>query len=309
MPGLALSYDDMKARNERIIYLAMPAFGQFGPYRDYVGLGPSIEPVTGLTALMGYSDDEPRVTSKAITDPIAGVATAAAVVEAIARRERTGRGCLVDLSQHETGVGMVGEYFIERQLAGRASARIGNAHRDYCPHGVYRCSGEDNWIAIAARDDLEWRALCDVLGLTALAADARFATIEARRQNREPLDAAIEAATATRPKRELEAALQARGVPAGSVLSAPEYLADPHLKARGYYVELTHSEAGTSSWDGTPVVFNGARGYESWTPAPCLGEHALEVLSSLLGMDGAEIRELYDSHVLADAPPARVPAL
>jgi crotonobetainyl-CoA:carnitine CoA-transferase CaiB-like acyl-CoA transferase len=308
MPGLGLSYEDM-ARNERIIYLAMPAYGQFGPYRDYVGLGPSIEPVTGLTALMGYSDDEPRVTSKAITDPIAGVATAAAVVEAIARRERTGRGGLVDLSQHETGVGMVGEYLIERQLTGREPARIGNAHRDYCPHGIYRCAGDDSWISIAARDDAEWRALCAVLGLDALTSDARFATIEARRENRAALDAAIEAATSSRDKRDLEAALQARGVPAGSVLSAPEYLADPHLNARGYFVELAHPEAGTSTWDGTPVMFNGSRGYEVWLPAPCLGEHASELLTSLLGLTESDIQDLFDSHVLADTPPARVPAL
>jgi crotonobetainyl-CoA:carnitine CoA-transferase CaiB-like acyl-CoA transferase len=133
--------------------------------------------------------------------------------------------------------------------------------------------------------------------------------MEARLGHRAALDAAIEAATSLRDKRELEAALQARGVPAGSVLSAPEYLADPHLNARGYFVELAHPEAGTNTWDGTPVMFNGSRGYEAWLPAPCLGEHASELLASLLGLTESDIQGLFDSHVLADTPPARVPAL
>ncbi|HXH23104.1 MAG TPA: CoA transferase [Dehalococcoidia bacterium] len=309
MPGLGLSYEVMKARNARIIYLSMPAFGQFGPYRDYIGLGPSIEPITGMTALMGYSDHEPRVTSKAVTDPIAGVSTAAAIIEALVRRERTGQGCLIDLSQHETGVAYLGEYFIERQLTGREPSRAGNTHREFAPHGVYRCAGEDDWIAIAARDGDEWRALCEVLGLESLVADQRFATIAGRRENREPLDSYIDAATSKWHKRDLEAALQARGVPAGSVLSAPEWLSDPHLLARGYFVELTHKEAGTHPWDGSPLMFNGARGYESWSPAPCLGEHAPEVLKDILGMSDAEIADLFAQGILADTPPARVAAV
>src|SRR5690606_3666147 len=85
MPSLRLGYDELRAANPTVIYLTMPAFGADGPYRDYIGLGPSIEPTTGLTALMGYSDEEPRVTSKALTDPIAGVTAAAAVLTAVER--------------------------------------------------------------------------------------------------------------------------------------------------------------------------------------------------------------------------------
>ena len=309
MPGLGLSYEEMRAVNPRIVYLTMPAFGQFGPYRDYIGLGPSIEPITGMTALMGYSDDEPRVTSKAVTDPIAGTTTASAVITALARRASTGEGCLIDLSQHETGVAFMGEYFIEAQLLGREPPRLGNAHPEYAPHGIYRCAGDDDWIALAARDEEEWRALCEVLALAHVAKDARFATVVQRRASREALDREVERATAGRDKRELEAALQARAVAAGSVLSAPEWLSDPHLLQRRYFVELQHKEAGATPWDGSPLLFNGARGYENWTAAPCLGEDARPLLHSILAMTEAEIDHLYAEGILAETPPVRAPAL
>lgn len=301
MPSMGLSYEEMRAVNDQIIYLAMPAFGMSGPYRDYVGLGPSIEPLSGLTALMGYSDAEPRVTAAALTDPIAGTTAASAIVTALWKRSQTGRGALIDLSQHEAGVAFLGEFFVERQLTGQEPRRIGNRHRGFAPHGIYRCAGADNWLAIAVRDESEWQSLCDVLGLVS---DARFAGAESRQANADALDALLEAATIGWDKRELEAALQARGVPAGAVLSAPEYLVDPHLAARGYFAELDHPEAGQSTWDGSPLRFDGERGYKAWSAAPCLGGDNRQLLIDVLGMTAEQIDALYGSGVLAEAPPA-----
>src|SRR5690606_1064731 len=95
MPSLDLGYDALREANPAVVYVAMPAFGVDGPYRDYIGLGPSVEPTTGLTALMGYSDDEPRVTSKAIVDAMSGTTAAAAVLTALERRERTAEGAFI----------------------------------------------------------------------------------------------------------------------------------------------------------------------------------------------------------------------
>ncbi len=300
MPGLGLGYDALKAANERIVYLAMPAFGMRGRYRDYVGLGPSIEPITGLTALMGYSDSEPRVTSKALTDAMAGTTAASAVITALWRRERTGEGCLVDLSQHECGVGFLAEAFIERQLSGQEPGRHGNAHREYAPQGVYRCAGDDEWIAIACRHDAEWQALCEVLGIEG---SPGWATAAGRRAAREAIEATIERATAGRAKDELTTALATAGVPAGAVQRPGEYLADTHLAARGYFVALEHPEAGTTPWDGNPVRFDGDRGHSNWFAAPCLGGQNRETLRRVLGLDDARIDALHARGVLAEAPP------
>ena len=302
MPGLGLGYEALREVNDQIIYLAMPAFGMDGPYRDYVGLGPSIEPITGLTALMGYGAEEPRVTSKALTDAIAGTTAASAVITALWRRKSTGAGCLIDLSQHEAGVAFLGEEFVESQLLGREPERRGNRHREFSPHGVYRCLGDDDWIALAARSDDEWRALCGVLGITDLVLDQRYSDMASRQANGIDLDAAIERATRHRDKHELQASLAGAGVPAGAVLRAPEYLVDRHLSARGYFVVLEHPEAGTTAWDGSPIRFNGERGYADWLPAPCLGQDNRQVLTTLLGISAHEVEALCASGVLADAP-------
>ncbi|MDA0366659.1 MAG: CoA transferase, partial [Chloroflexi bacterium] len=302
MPGLGLGYEALRAVKPDVIYIGMPSFGMDGPYRDYVGLGPSIEPTTGLTALMGYGPHEPRVTAKAISDAIGGTNAAVAVLVALARRARTGEGASIDLSQQECGIAFLGEHVIERQLSGHEPERRGNAHRTYAPHGVYRCAGADEWIAIAARDDAEWAAL-DTASGRGWAADPRFATLEARRAHGVELDAAIEQWTCAEDKRALMSALQARGVPAGAVLATPEWTSDPHLVERGYFAELLHPEAGAERWDGSPVRFDGRRGYDRWLPAPLLGGDNDAVLRKVAGFTTEYIRQLAASGVIADRPP------
>ncbi len=302
MPSLNLGYETLRQANEKIIYLSMPAFGLDGPYRDYVGLGPSIEPLTGLTAVQGYSRAEPRVTAIAITDPMAGTLAAAALMSALEARRRTGEGAYIDFSQHEAGVTFVGEYFIEHQLTGRDPKVVGNAHHRFAPHGVYRCRGEDEWIAMAVRDNGEWNVLAE-LARRRWDEDARFATATLRLTNRETLDREISAWTLGQDKFELMTALQKRGLAAGAVLSAPEWLDDPHLKARGYFAELDHPDAGPVSTDGSPVVINGDRGYDRWLPAPGLGEHNSQVFHDLLGLSSEEIAAFYASKAITDRPP------
>jgi crotonobetainyl-CoA:carnitine CoA-transferase CaiB-like acyl-CoA transferase len=301
MTSLDLGYERLHAANARIIYVAMPAFGCEGPYRDYVGFGPGVEPMTGLAAVMGYSDDEPRISATALPDPIAGLAAVAAVVTALERRERTGLGSQIDLSQHEAGIALLGEYFLEHQRTGREPERIGNAHHSFAPHGVYRCLGEDEWITLAARDDADWKALSAVAGRD-WAADSRFATRSARLKHRTALDDEISGWTAGFDKFALMRSLLEAGVPAGAVLASREYLADPHLEARGYFADLSHPETGPQRYDGSPLMFNGARGYEQWTPAPRLGEHNAAVLRDMLEMDEAEIALLLADGVIADRP-------
>ncbi len=302
MPGLRLGYHALRETNERIIYLAMSAYGARGPYRDYIGLGPSIEPLTGLNALLGYSDAEPRATSLALTDAMAGTLGAAAIMMALERRERTGQGTFLDFSEQEGGVTFIGEYLIDYQLTGCEPGVLGNAHNRFAPHGVYRCKGDDEWIAIAARDQNDWQAL-GAIADRGWQGDPRFATLESRRLHREVLDAAIESWTSARDKTELMHALQQAKVPAGAVLSAPEWLSDHHLVARGYFAELEHPDAGRHRTDGSAVLMNGARGYESWFPAPGLGQHNFEVLEGLLGLSREEVLALHEGGVIADRPP------
>lgn len=301
MPALGLDYQALREANERIIYVAMPGFGLSGPYRDWVAYGPSLEPVSGLTSVMGYGPSEARVTSKAVPDAIAGVTAAAAVVTALHSREEHGSGALVELSQHEGAIAMIGEYFVEQELSGRQPERPGNGDREYSPHGTYRCRGDDEWIVIAARDQAEWQALCDVAG-RGWRDDARFATVDGRREHRLDLDTLIEAWTCDEDKLQLTERLQAAGVPAGAVLSAPELLADRQLRERGFFVAIDHPDAGSVRYPGTPIVFDGRRA-DDWRPAPGLGEHNDAILVGLLGLSPDELRGLRARSIIADHPP------
>ncbi|MDA0353619.1 MAG: CoA transferase [Chloroflexi bacterium] len=303
MPSLDLGYERLREVNERIIYVAMPAFGRTGPYEHYIGLGPSIEPVTGWTALMGYGPDEPRVTGQALTDAISGTTAAAAVMTALRRRAETGEGSFIELSQEEAGVTLFGEQFIEAQRSGTEPARYGNAHPQYAPHGVYRCQGADDWITIAVTCDEQWAALC-AFADQGWDTDPRFATAKTRREHRDALDAAIDAWTQGWEHVRLTWLLQARGVPASPVYQSSEWLHDAHLEARGYYFSTEELDAGFQRYDGSPVRFNGERCYEGWRRAPGLGEHNREVLGGVLGYSLAEIEALEGMKVVVDRPPA-----
>jgi crotonobetainyl-CoA:carnitine CoA-transferase CaiB-like acyl-CoA transferase len=301
MDRLELGYEVLSERNPRLIYMQMPALGRFGPYRDYVGLGPSIEPLSGLTAIMGYAPDQPRVTSQAVTDAAAGVTAATAIMTALSRRDRTGEGCLIDLSQGEAMMAYLGEWVVDEQLSGAARARFGNADPRLAPHGVYRCAGDDDWICIAVQDDLQWDMLAGLAAQGWEQSD-HYRTASARIANRERLDAAVEAWTMTWDKIELSERLIAAGVPAGAVQSAPEFLGDRQLVALDYFSTLATSDTGPSRYDGSPITIQGQRGHESWRGAPGLGEHNDEALSRV-GYDSAEIATLRRSGVIVDRPP------
>jgi crotonobetainyl-CoA:carnitine CoA-transferase CaiB-like acyl-CoA transferase len=178
----------------------------------------------------------------------------------------------------------------------------GNGHAVYAPHGTYRCQGADNWIVIVCRDQAEWEALCR-LAKQGWKVEPDYTTIDKRRQHRVKLDQAIEMWSQEWDKIELMTTLQQRGVPAGAVMNAPEFMRDPHLEARGFFAELGGDHIAAALYPGLPVLIDGKRG-DGWQRAPKLGEHNQEVLQQLLGLEAHEVQRLKEKGVLADQPPA-----
>ena len=293
MPELGLGYETLAAANPRIVYVTMPGFGASGPYRDRVAFGPTVEPMSGLTAVMGYGPEEPRNTAMALMDPITAVNAAAAVIDALRRRERSGKGALVEMSLHEGGVAFCGPWLVEHQLGGDIRA-LGNRHPCMAPHGVYRCAGDDAWVALACRDEADWRALCRLLpGLPA------SADLAARIAVHDAIDVALAAWTRRRAKQQAAEELQAAGVPAGPVNITPDMTADPQVRARGFFVPL---EPGPTPMPGNPVKMAGIDSAD-WTPCPRLGADNRAVLADWLGYDAARIDALEAAGVLVDKPP------
>ena len=294
MPALGLGYEQLAEANPKIIYVAMPGYGCSGPYRDRVAFGPTVEPMSGLTTVMGYSPAEPRNTAMALMDPITAVNGASAVLDAVRRRQRTGKGAFVELSLHEGGVAFCGPWLVEAQLGSQPIERIGNRHPAMAPHGVYPCAGEDAWLALACSDDDEWRALCGVIdGLP------KDASLQERFAAHDDIDETIAAWTCRRAKEEAAEALQAAGIPAGPVNITPDMTDDAQVRSRGFFVPL---EAGPTPMPGNPIKMAGI-GSADWTPCPRLGADNRAVLKSWLGYDDDRIEALEDAGALVDKPP------
>ncbi len=300
MSNLGLGYDVLSDTNPQIIYVTMPGYGSDGPYSGLTAFGPSVEPMTGLGAMLGYSKAEPRNSAMALIDAVAGVSAASAMVTALNRRLTTGKGSRVELSLHEAGVSLFGDFLVAEQL-GSQPQPTGNAHPHYAPHGIYPAQGDDNWLAIACPDAAAWSALRREIGESWLS-DGRFDLAEQRLAQRAQLDELLGSWTRDQSKHDLAARLQQAGVPAGAVNTAPDVLQDEHLLQRGYWVDQALVDQPAVRYPGIAIRLNQQEAVYG-RPAPKFGEHNREVLQDWLDASDARVDELIAGGVLLDRPP------
>jgi crotonobetainyl-CoA:carnitine CoA-transferase CaiB-like acyl-CoA transferase len=280
--NLGIAYPDLRPLRDDIVLVSMSAYGATGPWSPVPGIGGTIEPSSGMSAVLGYPGGPPLNSGQMYPDPVAGLYGLGAVLTALAHRRRTGEGQYVDLSMQEACATFVGDEWMRYQDTGLPPARRGNRHPAYAPHGVFRCAGDDQWVALAAPDDAAWAAAARVLGGSELSGE-RFGPAAGRLAGESDLEAAIGARSAARDKRELAQALAEAGVIAAPVLDAGEVLADSGLAARGVLRTVTHSRAGAAIQAGLPLRM-ASTPLPPWGPAPLHGEHSLEVLQQELGL-------------------------
>ena len=198
----------------------MPAYGGDGPIKDHVALGPSMELMSGMARSIGYGDGRPVTTGPAYLDPLGGFNSSAAVLTALAARQRTGRGQYVEIAQREAAMHWIGEEIVRAAVTGADREPRGNRSDTMAPHDAFPAAGKDAWVVIAAQDEAAFAALAGVMGRPELAADPRFATLRARQQNEDALTEIISDWTRSRDKREMAATLQTAGVLAAPVQDA-----------------------------------------------------------------------------------------
>ena len=280
--NLKIAYPDLRKLRDDIILISMSAYGATGPWAPVPGIGGTIEPSSGLSAMLGYVGGQPLNSGQMYPDPVAGLYGVGALVTALAERRRSGQGQHIDLSMQEACATFVGDEWLRYQQTGAVPARRGNRHPAYAPHGIFRCAGADQWAALAAPDDAAFAAAAGVLGGDELR-QARFATAEGRLAAEGDLETAVSARTAGRDKQELTRALLAAGVIAAPVLDTVELLADAGLRARGVLRPVTHPLAGEAVQAGLPLRMARTT-LPGWRPAPLHGEHCLEVFRQELGL-------------------------
>ena len=302
---LGLGYAALREQREDIVMVSASALGASGPERNYTGYAPTFAALAGLAYLSG-APDEPPLTMGGSIDLRAGTAAAMAMLAGLHYRDRTGRGQFVDASSREAIAMHMGEEFLRVSLLGDDGERLGNGHRAWAPHDVYRCAamrepngsgdasaadGDEAWLAIACRSDTEWDGLCGAAGLDHLRDDPRFRTGLRRWKHREELRAPIEAWTSEQSAQGAAETLRAAGVPASPSMWGAEIHASEQFRARGGGTPIRPPETRQRTVLAPPWRFSETPA-EIVSPSPRLGEDTQFVLSRMLGYDQERIDAL-----------------
>lgn len=288
---LGLGYEQMAALNPRLVMLSTCNQGQYGPHATHPGFGSQLTSLSGFTHYLGYRDGAPVLLYGPYIDYIAVGYGTAAVLAALIRRQRTGRGAYIDLSQYEGGLQFLAPALLDLQVNGRVTGRDGNRHATAAPHGVFRCSGEEQWVALSVHDDQEWSRFVEALGGSAWARDPALVHAPGRKAHEECLEAEIGAWTAKRTREDVVQTLRHARVHVYPVLSMQGLFEDAQLEHRGHWRAVGHPVLGRvrvaappALLTDTPPTVEGA--------APLLGADTERVLHDVLGLTPAEIEDL-----------------
>jgi crotonobetainyl-CoA:carnitine CoA-transferase CaiB-like acyl-CoA transferase len=289
MEGLGFGHEQLLARNVRLVYCSISGFGQTGPRATEPGYDAVMQAEAGLMSITGPQDGPPFRLGVAIADMATGLYAAQAILAALLARARTGRGQLTDVAMFDSVAAMLtyqaGIFFSDGTVPGR----LGNRHPSISPYDVFNAA--DGEFVLAVGNDEQFRRLCGLIEQPALAADARYATNQARVEHFSSLKAILDAFFARWTREDLVRTLTAAGVPSGSVRSIAEVLEDPQIAARGMVVPLAHPTAGDIAVLGTPLKMS-ATPADVRTPPPLLGEHTDAILANDVGLSKEEIERL-----------------
>jgi crotonobetainyl-CoA:carnitine CoA-transferase CaiB-like acyl-CoA transferase len=300
--GLAaygLDYASLKAINPRLIYCSITGFGQDGPYAKRAGYDFMIQGLGGLMSLTGKPDGEdgagPMKVGVALTDILTGLYATVGVLAALNQREQSGLGQHIDVALLDVQVACLANQAMNYLNTGVSPKRLGNAHPNIVPYQDFP-SADGNFI-IAVGNDGQFRKLCEVADLSALADDPRFASNKARVAHRSELIPLLRQATVFKTTAEWVSLLETAGVPCGPINDLAQVFADPQVKARGLRLDLPNSLGSTTPQvasplrlSETPVTYRNA--------PPLLGEHTEQVLSRYLNLSAEQINALRDAGVL-----------
>lgn len=291
-PGVAdrieLGWEQLHTVNPRLVYCSISGFGQTGPFSAKGGFDLMAQAMSGLMAVCGQADGGPLRLPIPISDLCGGMNGAFGVVNALYARERTGRGQRVDTSLYESALAMgpyeAAEYF----TSGQAPRRLGQAHRLAAPYQIFPTS--DGWVAIGAATQVFWERLCQLMGVSELAADPRFDTGAKRVENYDALIEILSVHLGKETADEWIRRLDEAGIPVAPVLSHEQALTHPQTLAREMVVEVEHPTAGKVKVLGVPVKLSDTPAAVR-APAPLLGQHTGEILDELNGARTSQVRE------------------
>jgi crotonobetainyl-CoA:carnitine CoA-transferase CaiB-like acyl-CoA transferase len=286
---MGLGPEVLLARNPNIVVVRISGWGQDGPYKFRPGFGTLVEGMSGFAARNGFEDREPVLPPLALADMIAGLYGAFAVMTALRYRDAGGGGQVIDLPLLDPMFSVLGPEAALYQLTGKIKRRTGSRSNTACPRNVFP-TRDERWISMSASMQVMVDRLYKALGVSEMLADPRFRTNADRVANAEASEAPIRTFIAAHTLDEGMAFFEKHEITAAPVYDIDQFMADPHVQARGIVVDLPDRDMGSIPMHAVVPRLSASPGALR-RPAPELGEHTAEVLGRL-GVDGAAQQDL-----------------
>lgn len=295
MANLGLGYQDLRRLNQKLVYCSISGFGQTGDYRERGGFDLIAQAMSGLIGVTGYPDGPPTKVGVPISDLVAGLYSAQAIMAAYIHALRTGEGQHIDISLLDSAISLTvwesAIFFATKQIP----QPTGSTHRLLAPYQAFPTA--DKPIVIGAGNQRIWIRLCETLERQDLLADARFTTNDLRTVNQAPLAEQLSTTLKKECAQSWLEKLHKAGVPASAIYNLAEVYQDPHVKSREMRFTFEHPSLGTIDQIGSPMKFSTTL-VEFRLPPPTLGQHTKDILM-WLGYSAQKIQDFRQSGVVS----------
>src|SRR5260370_12359403 len=266
MDRLGFSYEELSKPNPRLIYASSTGFGQTGPLKTFPAYDTIVQAMSGLMSITGFPDGPATRVGTSISDLVSGSFMFASIASALYAREKTGKGCHVDVAMFDGTLALLEHGLMGYTATGESPQRLGNRHPYMAPFDTFEAA--DTRFVIACGNDRLFGELCRAIGRPELAQDKRFLANPDRAQNNAALKAEIEAVLKTQPAAHWLEVMHEAGVPVGPINSMKEAAEHPQIKARNMYIE-----AGGVRMPGNPIKLSGYDDPVVRVGAPELDQH------------------------------------
>ncbi|MDR9431719.1 MAG: CaiB/BaiF CoA-transferase family protein [Natronomonas sp.] len=273
---LGIGYEDLRARNSKLIYLSIKGF-QEGPYGEHAGMDVVAEAMSGLMSVTGEPGRQPVRVGTSIADMGGAMYGIMGVMIALRERERTGEGQRVDGTLFESAAHWMGYWVTYADRFGRDPEPLGASHPSWGLYDVFETVG--GWLFVGVTNDRQWTAFTEATGLEHLRNDARFATAEDRRANMDSLLETVQAGLRDADRKDLFGRLTDVNVPSAPVNEPSDLIDDPGLEAANLIGRFRPDGAESTELQTLLAPVSGERfGPGQYRDPPSVGEHTAEVL-------------------------------